>query len=376
MHNQQAALYSQHTEGDIYSPDDRKRIVDNRICHWRRSPALEEKLTISCTLVLQQVNKAKGVLSLIGTLLMPDASQQETLLQILNGAGGAVEDGTGGRRSRNEYGACKIGPYMTMWSHIETICNDSVQLAAFLKCHLQAVARKNEMLREQLVAEGKVSNYAESEGHRALEVNERMHTYLEAYFNHLRYLKGKGVEKGLLTRYCASLHACIGRVVSRTPEPYLRAAPVSVACRVLRQCEMLQENKFETPSTAELLGPALGLANTAGLKAIEERTRQLEKMMIETAALVKKARPTAGRTDTAGDKAKKPGGAEGQGSDAGLSAKAKVTKNQERARINRTIEGMVATLKAQGKALTPEEIRKLRKDMYDRADETGRRGGS
>ena len=232
------------------------------------------------------------------------------------------------------------------------------------------------MLREQLVAEGKVSNYAESEGHRALEVNERMHTYLEAYFNHLRYLKGKGVEKGLLTRYCASLHACIGRVVSRTPEPYLRAAPVSVACRVLRQCEMLQENKFETPSTAELLGPALGLANTAGLKAIEERTRQLEKMMIETAALVKKARPAAGRTDTAGDKAKKPGGAEGQGSDAGLSAKAKVTKNQERARINRTIEGMVATLKAQGKALTPEEIRKLRKDMYDRADETGRRGGS
>jgi hypothetical protein len=406
MKYHKAEVHRQRYMADIFRPGDRRRCVNYRLKHWDPPGVLAKQLSGCCTLwPLQATNTAKGVISKLGPVMMRDKSNTDAMVDFFRGHIGLDTDTTdrpeGKRKER--YITCQIGPYMNMFEYIEHICYDQSELDQYLKCHIHAVINQNEMIEEQLVVDRCVRNHAETAGHAALEVNECMHNFLEEYFQHLRSLRDRGVQKPLLVSFCRAIHAGFARVVRKTPERNHEHAPISASLRVCRQAEKYLEDHFETPTTVEMLGPTLGLVNTAGIKAMEDRTRSLETKLQEVMSIMK-AKPGGGgnpqppkkkpdvESPGGGDHAPKRGqegrggggrgrgGGRGKGEGRGGGGKGpgdgdrkNVYRQKDHARVDRVVQNAIALFESAGHTPTGDEIKAVKEKLYAKEDALARK---
>ena len=127
MKYHKAEVHRQRYILDIIRSDDRKRCVNRRLKHWPPPWVLVKQLSTCCFLILPACNKAKGVISKLGPVMMKDKSNTDAMVDFFRGHIGLNDAGSeqpeGKRKQR--YITCQIGPYTDMFEHIDTICYDA-----------------------------------------------------------------------------------------------------------------------------------------------------------------------------------------------------------------------------------------------------------
>ena len=273
---------------------------------------------------MASVSKAQGIEARLSPIMMLDTSHTELIMDIVRES---VQPQAAARGPR--YGSNKLEVYCIMWDYITTIAIEPIKMNQYLECHRTAVRDRNEVLVQQLLADGICPTLEDTQAHRAIEVNECAHQFLKEYFNHLNSLRDRGFNKTVITAVANQVSRIMCRVVRLTPEPNDRHAMILATVRLCRMFERLMSDRFESPEILSILGPKMAISNTNLITALESRLRALE------------------------------GGGKG-----GLSGLKNIQKT--RGVIDASLAKTLAGLRQAGKKITKEEETAMRAELYSK----------